>query len=567
LVIFAGVSVAAGFLAWRDDRLSDEQVRFAAAAVKRHDPNLLPYDSVYGDVQANGKLRQIHTPVFLALMDIVLIPTDFSDPRLPFVIGTGAFLFVYLCGMYALLRRQCHSSSISAFVAILSCTVIRMFGDFYWGLGSLASLTPLGVVMAVSPWLLLSFLNSRRRPRVMLTFALVGLLGNVHLLAAGNLALVLFGVLLVLGRFRMRSLLRGLGGLGCFVLGAAPYLGYFIALRMGLSGAAPAPGPAEAAPAALQVGELAVLYPEMLAGFVRWGLYAAVLAGPSAIVLWRCERFRTRNVGVWMALVFSGLAAGLGLHGLSQFVGQLTGSAPVLIDLVQACCWIMPALYALFALAWMHVFRIVRQPQHRRSLRWMCGAFLVVWMLPSDNLRVVRHALYFAAEAILPESARPERAEELRVQMQKDAEFRALAAWARCEKHTSRRAVFLTDQGEFRLLAQRSLFVCREDVRQIYTLAPWLLGDWTSRVRRQYEWLHEPVNVELLQRDVTELARRGELSDADALPPAHNPYEGVAGWYVLLPAGAVPADVGRLVDKTPPRAGTYWRLLQIPAGP
>ena len=46
VVIFLAVAAVSAYLAWEDDRLSPEQISLAAAAAKRNQPDLMPFDSV-----------------------------------------------------------------------------------------------------------------------------------------------------------------------------------------------------------------------------------------------------------------------------------------------------------------------------------------------------------------------------------------------------------------------------------------------------------------------------------------------------------------------------------------
>ncbi len=549
VVIFLAVAAVSAYLAWEDDRLSPEQISLAAAAAKRNQPDLMPFDSVYGEVNAAGRLGQLHTPVFLGLMDMVLIPTGFRDLSLPFRMMVAPMVFLYLCGMYALLWRQCRSSTIAAFVAILSMTIVHTLGHWSWGIGSLGSITPAGLVMAVSPLILLSYRQNAHRPQVVLTFAVIGLCANIHLISAVNLALVLLLVHLGRSRFSLRSILTAAGGFLFFLLGAMPYLMYFLALRVSIASLDPAGSQtsAETVIQALRISGQPLLYPEMLKSLLQWGLYASVLVLPAAIMLWRIERFHARDIDLWIWITAVGLFVALGLHGLSQWLGRVWGSTPPVIDFVQASCWVMPALYVLFAQAMTHLFRIVQR--NRRYLQWACAVLLVAWMLPSDNLRLVRHGIYHLGSAFLEETDKPIRVQELQDRTRKNAELSALADWAR--EKTDRRAVFITGQETFRMQARRSLFVNREDVRHFYYLAPWELDDWTKQVVLQYQWLSDPLNAKTLTAGVNRLA-------------AEKSYEGVPEWYVLLPRRTGTEDVGSLKEIPSQTWGQYWRVFRIP---
>jgi hypothetical protein len=563
--IFLVVAAASSYLAFEDTRFSDEQVYFATTAAKRHQPELYRFDSVYGNVHGvvngRGQLWRVQTPVLLGMMDMVLVPEGYRNLLLPFRLMAGAVVMVYLVGMYALLWRQTRSSSIAAFVAILSATITETFGNWFWGIGSLASITPQGMVLAVSPLLLLSYVRNAERGRVALTFGAVGLCANLHLISAANLALILFAVYLGQNRFSLQSLAKGFLGLGCFLIGALPYLAYFFALRYSLASTAP-PGATTSSLAvmeALRISDLAVLYPEMLGPLLQWGIYAGILAIPPALVFWRVERFRSRDAGVWLWMVAISLLVGLVLHGISQFIGTIWGSAPPIIDFVQAINWSMLALYVLFAQAITHLFRIA-QKRHRHALRWAMAAFMLAWMLPSDNLRVVRHWAYYLPSAV-SDMEQPLRVQELEEERARARELAAVGQWA--QDHTNIDALFLTAEERFRVEARRSVFVCRDDVRYYYYLAPWLLEGWTQHVEAQFHWLYAPIMPEQIARDVDHLTSFGVLPGAT--PPEENPYADVSEVYLLLSVSAVPDDLGRLEEiRSDAWPRKHWRLFRVP---
>jgi hypothetical protein len=549
VVIFAAVAATSGYLAWTGGRLCDEQLSFAAAAAKRHDPSLMEFDSVYGRVNADGRLRQLHTPVFMALMDMALIPTDYADLSLPFRVGVIPFTFLYLCGMYALLWRQCRSSTIATFVAILSMTVTHTFGDWYWGIGSLGSITPQGIVVAISPLILLSYTQNAHRGQVVLTFAALGLCGNLHLISAISLALVLLGVHLIRGKFSLRTIIHGVGGVVFFVLGALPYLLFYFSMRQTIAAGAPAGmhASAEAAFAALRISHIDVLYPELLKSLMQWGLYAAALGLLSGVMLWRADRFHSRDVGIWIWMIVVALFIALGLQALCQFIGGLWGERAVFIDFIQASCWVMLATYVLFALALTHMFRLVRV--NRRLLRYGCAVLMIAWMLPSDNLRPLRHGMYRLATTMLKDADKPIRVQELQERRQQKAELAAIADWVK--QTTATDAVFLTDQDEFRMLAQRSVYVLRSDVRHFYYLAPWLLKPWTDQIIQQYRWLGGPMDAERLIADIEALSTKG-------------PYQKAGGWYIIVPVRATAEKFGQLKEIQSTVWGRYWRIFKIP---
>lgn len=557
MVIFAAISVLCGYLAFDDHRFTDEQYALAAAAAVRYDPSLLPLDSVYGEVHAEGRLVQMHSPVFLALMDLTLQPTNYADLMLPFRVGVVPMTFVFLAGMYSLLWRQCRSSTLSAYLAALSMTITETLGPWQWGVGTVATVTPAGMVVCLSPLLLIAYLRNRDRlGQLVWCFLAIGLCANLHLAAAMNLAVVLLLVHLGLGRCRVRAWLDAVVGAVFFVVGAAPYLLSFLLTQHSIAAGAAFPAVSTAgALRALAMSHLEVLYPELLPDLLRWGLYVAALGALSGLMLWRVHRYRVRNIRLWAWMAGSAVVVALGFHGAAQGAARLLHRLPY-TQFLQASVWVMPAIYVLFGLALTLLFRMMRR--NRRPLQWACGLFMVAWMLPSDNFRPIRHEMYRLGSSFLGEDDRPMRVQELSDEAIERAELQAIAAWAR--EQTDPRSVFLTDLPEFRPWSCRSLFVCRSDVQHFYAMAPWLLQEWTQDVLRQYRWVKEPFEPGVVLAGVEQLL-------------AGSGYRDSGPWYLLLPARLGEPEGDRLEEIVSPDWGRFWRVyrldvsLPVPARP
>jgi hypothetical protein len=546
VVIFLFVAGWSGWWAFTEHRLSESQLAFAAAAARRHDPTLLRYDSAFGKLHGQGRLYELPTPVFLALLDAVLIPSGYQDLTLPFRVLAGPMVFLYLCGMYALLWRQTHSSTISAFVAVLSVTVLETFGDWFWGIGPLETISPQGLVIACSPLVLMSYLRNSHRLHVGLTFAFLGLLGNIHLVSASNLALVLLLTHLFRNRFSRGALLQAGLSIALFTLGTLPYLMYFLSLRSQLAAAAETTGiSAHAVLDALRLADLDVMYPELRNSLLRWVLYVAALAIPSAVVLWRFEQYPSRNLDLWVGLILGGVLVALGLHGLSQWIGRLWGSATPYVDFIQASAWVMLGLYGLAAQALTKLFRLARRSGW--LVRWALAAILVAWILPSDNLRLFRHVLYDWGTAFLADENKPLRVQEIHDQRHKDTELLAVADWAGL--NTDPRSLFITDQIDIRARARRSLYVCREDFRLFYYLTPWVLDEWSRKVMTQYAWLNPPFNASELAVALDALAGSDDYADATE-------------WYLIVPRRPGDELAGLFQEVVHEDWGKYWRVLR-----
>ena len=545
LLIFAAVAILSEYLSLLDQNLSDPQIATATTALKRYQCGLYTGDPVYG-----SDLWRFQTPAFQSILEMALVPTGYGDPTMPFRAMTGVLVMVYLCGMYALLYRQCRSWSVSVFVTVLSSTVTYTLGRSFWGVGSLASITPPALIVAVVPLVVLTFIRYLQRWQLLLVFGFVGLLGNLHLVSAMNLTLVLLIVYLGIHRFAPRSWPTAIGcGLAALV-GAMPYAGYYFGLRAQMSQAG-ATVSAAVVRTALAGSEADGIYPEIFSSMVNWMLLVAVLVIPAVAVLSRVERFRVRDLRVWVWFFVGALFVSLGLQGLSQFVGWAIGQGPPVIDFVRASNLAMLPLYVLFAQALTNLFRIVRA--HRAWLRAACAAFMIAWMAPSDNFRVVRYALLDTATAFMDESDKPR---PIQKHHERDAERRELiqiGRWAQAK--TSRDAIFLFDQAEFRMFARRGIVGCPDDVIFFYYMTPWRLEEWLQTVKQQERVLRSSAlggraDPEAIVTFAKDLARKTEFAE-------------VKEWYTILDALVAPDKPGALKPIAGEGWGAQYRVYRV----
>ena len=541
VLVFAAVAAASGYMAFMDRHLSDTQIEIATGALKRQQPELFKHDLVFGE----GELWRVHSPAMYGLLELSLVPTEYRDLALPFRLLAPVAVMIYLCAMYPLLYRQCRSWSISTLVAVLSSTVTFALGGSYWGVGSLGSITPRALCLPVVPLVVLAYLRYADQPRLPLVFAFVGLLGNIHLVTSLNLTLALLITYLGTGRFaRSRWPMAIACGLSA-AAAASPYALYYLLLR---TGAVPPGASVSPDVVAQALRNLAVLYPSMLNALLYWLLLVGVLAVPAAAVLFRVERFRVRDLGVWVWFIAGGLGTALVLHGLSQVAGLLFRTAPPVIDLVQASSLVMLPLYVLLAQALTNLFRIIRG-WYPHLLRWGCAALLAAWMIPADNFRVARHSFYELAAGLMPSNLNVNRrVQELRLRRERREALTAIANWAKAGKNTATDAVFIIDAGEFRMLASRAIFVTEEDVRYAYYLAPWRMEECSARLKEQARQLRQP-DVDALAQFVRTAAAK-DLAD-------------VPEWYIVLQAGLVPDKMQGLELLAPQGWDKHYQVYRI----
>lgn len=541
VLLFVGVSAIAGYFAWHDTELSDSQINIACAALKDARQDLFIGDPVFGD----SGLWKFHTPIFVAILKLTLVPTDYEDLTLPFRALAGPMVLLFLGGMYALLWRQTRSWSVSAFVAVMSTAVITVVGQSHWGLGPLSTITPQTLCLAMVPLVVAAFLHYEGQWRLTLVFLFIGLMGNLHLVTAMNLTLVLLMVYLARHKFHPRCYGQAVACGLAALLGALPYAFYFFGVRHNL-GAQPFGGRSDVIQETLKVTGQDLLYDDLLKGLLEGDLLIRLLllSVVAVSVLSRWERFRLRDGGFWLAFLVATGAVAFGLSGLSQAAGKAWGQIPV-IDFPRASNLLLLPLYVLLAQGLTNLFRLWYT--HRRILRWACLLLMAAWMLPSDNFRMLHTRVYELAANFVPEANRPRAMRRIHDRQQRQAELNAIASWARgglagpaapalpataaasqAATQTSQyppppgaHCIFVTDQPELRLLARRPIVASSDDARYVFYMTPQKLHPWVDTYRRQQRLLDgnvEPVEVQAFFRSLpagSDQTRYYVVADAD----------------------------------------------------
>ena len=539
--IFALAAAAHGYLGFHDRQLSTAQVQATTASLKDHDHTLFPGDAAFGP----SGLWRLNSPAFRLLLNAVSAVAGHAKPVMPLRLLIAPVVLLYLCGMYALLYGQCRSWSVSVFVALLSSAVVWSLAGAYWGVGSLQSITPAGLLVALTPLLMMAYLRWEAHLCVMLAFLFVGLTGNVYPIGAINLAIVLLLVYLGRGRFARRRCIIAAGCAVCALIGMLPWIWHYTELRLAVPDGWSLTDAATMRQALL-LGDLEIFWADLLRSLLNWLLLVLVLLVPAVAVLVRLERFRIRKPGFWIWLMSAALFVSVAVHGLALLVGRLSGRPPVTIDLPKASCLAMPALYVLFAQALTGVFRLVRE--HKAVVRWLCAVLLVAWMLASDNCRVVRHAALGAATSYMPEGEKPHNVQRHIERRRALDELTAMAAWAR--GNTDAAAMFLSDSIAFRMMSRRSIVAAAEDVRYFYHLAPGRLGAWCRLISRQAALLQtRKIDTEALAAFLDELAESQRFT-------------GARGWCIIFPAGATLDKTGPFEQVTSPEWGLSYQLCR-----
>jgi len=590
-MIFVVIAGAVAYQAALDTSLSEVQINIACAALKAQDHNLFAGDGVFG----GSRLWLFHTPMFQSVMNASLIPTGFADPTLPFRILAGMTALLFLCGMYALLYRQTLSWKMSAFVAVMAMTVTTMLGGAIWGVGPLKTITPPTIFHATTPLIVLAYLHYEKRWQIVLVFAFIGLMGNLHLVTAMNLTLILLMTYLARQRFAASAWPVAAACAVTSLTAAVPYALYYFGVRHLLGGDTAAAASPDAIAQAFQVSDLALFYPALFKSMLRWDFLVRVLALSviAAMVLLQLERFRVRDGRFWLSMIVSCVVVALGFQGLSQVVGHVRGEYPPVVDFLRASALVMLPLYVLLAQGLVNLSRLWRA--HRRLLGWTLALMGAAWIMPSDNFSSARRHLYAMTSHVIKEQVQPSRFAALEEQKQRRQELRAMALWARGEafddyaedlanlvktleaKGTATTApttepaendapppvavaleppppfgqpLFLTDQVEFRLHSRRAILAAPEDMRFLYYLTPGRLDEWVRRYAQQQRILAGASDNTELAVFFGHLALQHDLAN-------------ITDFYIVLDATVAAEKYPALDPVTSRRWGKFWRLYRV----
>ncbi len=552
VVILAVVAINT-LVTFRQNHITGSQANLLAEVYKRQDPALYSSDGVFAGSGADAAWR-LHLPAWQSVLASTI---DLCGPDEPInalrLLGAG-MLLLYLLGMYVLLYRQTHSTSVATLVAAASMAIFSTSRP-YWGLGPIFTVTPASLYLAVVPLLALGFVRTHRKPAVLIVFFTVGLCGNIHLTSAVNLAAVMFVAMLGLGRLKPSAWARAAASMAAAAIGALPAI-YHYYVTFSPDGTFSLPAMTwQSLRKVLDHSGMNVLYPEVLIEALRWLPVACALVAPVVIILCLAGRYRASNLGEWLGMLISAVFVSFGLHGLAQIAvrwfSPVSGGA-VMIELFEALRLAMLPLYVLLAQATVHLLRMTHR--HQAWVRVTAGLLTAVYLGSSYNTRPIRHMVVDLAVQV----AERDRFSRHRLRYAAEAELREVASWA--GRHTAENALFISSRAEIRLYGRRSLLACPADL-------PYMLHLWPERAR---EW-DETISA---QRSVLRPCRSAR-ADADKIIEFADGYRRQrhlpdVPMYILFQAKSAPTPNDRIeqIDSPNGKWGGYWRLFRIlPAEP
>jgi hypothetical protein len=451
----------------------------------------------------------------------------------------AATLAVYLAGMYLLLYRQTHSTSISLIVTAISMSVLSLHRP-YWGIGPLAAVTPETVLLAFVPWVVHAYLRWRRRRLALLAMLCAGSLANIQPFLAMDVVLVLLAAMVASWRRNCLTPWRLIAAIVAAAAGACPAI--WQPGRLLLS---QFPGPKLAladVQNALDLAGVNLLYPAVLAELLRWLPLAVLLAVPAGLIISRAGRYRVRDLDVWLWLLAAAGLVALGLSGLAQLQARVTGRPPIVIEWFEALRLPMLPLYMLLAQAMIHLIRIARQ--HRLWIRLALSLLVVAFLAGSYNTQPLRRML---EKAVAEVAEKP----YLSPTLHQD-EMRAVALWA--GRHSAQDSLWVCEDPAIRLYGRRSLKTCPADVLYVYHLRPAELIRWGDELWMQKYVIDPPGGTAVEPERLVSLIYGP--TDKRTLPQEV---------YAVIRAEAAPGQspLLREIKDDSQQWGTHWRVYRI----
>jgi hypothetical protein len=458
VVVVVALALAGGLVLLGDPDLRGDQNAYNLLVAKKLAPELFARDALYRydpDV--------LHVPWFLEAQAALARRLDGNVEAALAWLGwlMGA---LFIAGHYLFFRVVSGRSLPAALATLGALTVRNALGGEVWGFDGMPSAATRTILAGLTPPLLLLFLWWRGRPALAGYWALLGVLFNVHPVSAYQLA----QVTAVAHLWHERSL-RALGqvalGAGLFVLGALPYVVPFFSARIG--GGAPA-----TVRAALDYRFPYLLYPIAPNALLSVAFHLALPLG--AWLAWRRLGQPHPVLTPLAPVMAAAVVLGFGATALIQGVGVALDRPYADIQELR----IMRLLYpiTLGALALTYVRWLERGTVAARAA--VVALVLLSLVPPAEVIHAfswqtraaVKHALGMgpapAAVVAADVAARP-----------------ALWRWAMASTEPS--ALFMTDDGEFRLRTRRSITGSWKDGALMFLAGSGPLTQWYALDRER----------------------------------------------------------------------------------
>ena len=458
VVVLVALALAGGLVLLGDPDLRGDQNAYNLLVAKKLSPGLLARDALY---RYDPDL--LHVPWFLDAQAALARRLGGDVERALAWLGwlMGA---LFIVGHYVFFRVVSGRVLAAALATLGALTLRNALGGEVWGFDGLPSAATRTILAGLTPLLLLLFLWWRARPALAGYWALLGVLFNVHPVSAYQLAQVTALAHLWRERCRPRALVQVALGVALFVVAALPYLVPFFGGREG--GGAPA-----TVRAALDYRFPYLLYPIAPNALLSVAFHMALPL--AAWLAWRRRREANSALTPLQPVMGAAIALGFGGTALIQAVGVALDRPYADIQQLRILRLLYPILLGGLALTYARWL-----DRRTAAARAAVVALLLLSLVPPaevihavswETRAAVKHALGMgpppAAAVAADTAARP-----------------ALWRWATT---TPPSALFMTDDGEFRLRTRRSITGSWKDGALMFLAGSGPLTQWYALDRER----------------------------------------------------------------------------------
>jgi hypothetical protein len=482
LLLFALIGLLSYLRADPSGSLSTDQINIGTIVLKEQHPEAMPRDFVYGDPQN----YRFYTPGYRSVIHLFMAAGGSYEEAMRRIVPV--MVFVFLCGMFLLIRAFTGSYWAAAATSLGAMTLRYSLAAEIWGVGSVRLVVPGSVYLSIAPLLVLLLWRWRSGPLAPVAFLILGFSANLHPISGMILIESFLLLVLIEGGFRPSAWRRAMFGAVGAAVGAAPFAIHYLSLTRTAM-------PAD--PAKILAGidfRLANLFLfKKLAWMVR---AAAGMSIPAALALigWRSRRsVRDDSDRFAMRLLIAIAIVSIGGSLLIEAWMAATRRPPFLVDQLRGAKYLYLPLFLFCGYGFAALLR---------SRRWAIAAAFLLALQLSAPLHLPDKP-DFGLDTMLTETRPPGRGEIpwLETSPPLPPGAAELAAWARTE--TDPAAVFHGGDELFRYRAARGITVTYKDGGFLFYANRPRFVEWYGRMLES-----EPARLR------GDLARQEELARA-----------------------------------------------------
>ena len=216
-LLFALLGLLAYLRADPSATLSSDQVNIGTIVLKEQHPEAMPRDFVYGDPQN----YRFYTPGYRAMVHLFMTVGGSYEHAMRLMVP--AMVFVFLVGMFLLVRAFTGSIAAAAATSLGAMTLRYSLAAEIWGVGSVRFVIPGSLYLSIAPLLVLLLWRWRAGPLTPIAFLILGLSANLHPISGMILIESFLLLVLIEGGLRPAAWRRAILCAVAAAVGAAPF--------------------------------------------------------------------------------------------------------------------------------------------------------------------------------------------------------------------------------------------------------------------------------------------------------------------------------------------------------